>query len=100
MGPGVRRDDVGGEHVLVIAREKFFAIPYPRVPREAYDCCVLSDEGALSGKRSLKRTERKLAGPGRPGSADEAGGRRDRKSTRLNSSHVAISYAVSCLKRK
>src|SRR5439155_23446828 len=25
-------------------------------------------------------------------------GRRDRKSTRLNSSHVAISYAVFCLK--
>src|SRR5690625_6047108 len=28
------------------------------------------------------------------------GGGRDRKSTRLNSSHVAISYAVFCLKTK
>src|SRR5437870_10400497 len=28
------------------------------------------------------------------------GVRRDRKSTRLNSSHVAISYAVFCLKKK
>src|SRR5439155_19547157 len=28
------------------------------------------------------------------------GGDRDRKSTRLNSSHVAISYAVFCLKKK
>src|SRR6266513_4650813 len=27
-------------------------------------------------------------------------GRRDRKSTRLNSSHVSISYAVFCLKKK
>src|SRR5690625_6860760 len=27
-------------------------------------------------------------------------GRPDRKSTRLNSSHVAISYAVFCLKKK
>src|SRR5690606_40624427 len=27
-------------------------------------------------------------------------GRRDRKSTRLNSSHVKISYAVFCLKKK
>src|SRR5690625_6694126 len=27
-------------------------------------------------------------------------GRADRKSTRLNSSHVAISYAVFCLKKK
>src|SRR5207253_11070413 len=31
------------------------------------------------------------------GSASEEG---DRKSTRLNSSHVAISYAVFCLKKK
>src|SRR5439155_6357753 len=28
------------------------------------------------------------------------GSERDRKSTRLNSSHVAISYAVFCLKKK
>src|SRR5207253_5242900 len=30
----------------------------------------------------------------------EDGDRRDRKSTRLNSSHVASSYAVFCLKKK
>src|SRR5438309_8659439 len=29
-----------------------------------------------------------------------AGGRLDRKSTRLNSSHSSISYAVFCLKKK
>src|SRR5258707_11496959 len=29
-----------------------------------------------------------------------AGGREDRKSTRLNSSHANISYAVFCLKKK
>src|SRR5690625_6680205 len=34
----------------------------------------------------------------RPDEAAEQG--RDRKSTRLNSSHVAISYAVFCLKKK
>src|SRR2546426_3815509 len=28
------------------------------------------------------------------------GGQRDRKSTRLNSSHLVISYAVFCLKKK
>src|SRR3989442_10693019 len=33
-------------------------------------------------------------------SADGQQGRRDRKSTRLNSSHVRISYAVFCLKKK
>src|SRR5207253_9673727 len=31
---------------------------------------------------------------------DEVADPRDRKSTRLNSSHVAISYAVFCLKKK
>src|SRR3712207_8474999 len=30
----------------------------------------------------------------------EGGGRQDRKSTRLNSSHANISYAVFCLKKK
>src|SRR5256885_11570560 len=32
--------------------------------------------------------------------ADRAAGSRDRKSTRLNSSHLVISYAVFCLKKK
>src|SRR5256885_6694623 len=32
--------------------------------------------------------------------SDEALLRRDRKSTRLNSSHLVISYAVFCLKKK
>src|SRR3712207_7469998 len=31
---------------------------------------------------------------------DRPGGSRDRKSTRLNSSHANISYAVFCLKKK
>src|SRR5262245_64636075 len=35
---------------------------------------------------------------GRLGLVDR--GRRDRKSTRLNSSHLGISYAVFCLKKK
>src|SRR5207253_9104358 len=34
------------------------------------------------------------------GSASSIGCSTDRKSTRLNSSHVAISYAVFCLKKK
>src|SRR3712207_8522467 len=34
------------------------------------------------------------------GGERSAGGGRDRKSTRLNSSHANISYAVFCLKKK
>src|SRR5690606_41714359 len=36
----------------------------------------------------------------RPGVPRDDRGRQDRKSTRLNSSHVKISYAVFCLKKK
>src|SRR5437868_14669329 len=52
---------------------------------------------------SARRKRRVAVGPRRPGSARRFGrpGRRgDRKSTRLNSSHVSISYAVFCLKKK
>src|SRR5689334_24519142 len=35
-----------------------------------------------------------------PGHASDASRSRDRKSTRLNSSHSSISYAVFCLKKK
>src|SRR2546426_8099526 len=34
------------------------------------------------------------------GEGKRRGGRADRKSTRLNSSHLVISYAVFCLKKK
>src|SRR5437899_3580487 len=42
---------------------------------------------------SLRNPGRQLAGSGRSAEAD-------RKSTRLNSSHLGISYAVFCLKKK
>src|SRR5437868_9874237 len=35
-----------------------------------------------------------------PGNSGSLRGGEDRKSTRLNSSHVSISYAVFCLKKK
>src|SRR3712207_6986913 len=46
-----------------------------------------------------ERTRRQTAQDGRVVSA-RAGDFRDRKSTRLNSSHANISYAVFCLKKK
>src|SRR5690625_6063963 len=54
--------------------------------------------------RTAPHHHRDRLGPGdpdrraRPQPAD--GAAEDRKSTRLNSSHVAISYAVFCLKKK
>src|SRR3712207_8467736 len=40
------------------------------------------------------------AGPGAPDDERAGPRHRDRKSTRLNSSHANISYAVFCLKKK
>src|SRR5437868_14031687 len=55
----------------------------------------------------LPRVRHDCDGPGRtvaggdwPSSVLGAASRPDRKSTRLNSSHVSISYAVFCLKKK
>src|SRR5690349_21968808 len=46
-----------------------------------------------------RKHQARLADRG-PESALRTRARRDRKSTRLNSSHVEISYAVFCLKKK
>src|SRR5438034_6035718 len=59
----------------------------------------------LLGRRS-EPAERGLARPGLRQLGPHGGGRgepelpQDRKSTRLNSSHTVISYAVFCLKKK
>src|SRR3712207_318878 len=58
------------------------------------------EPGAISpapGRRIV--CESRLRGRGR-GSGIEVDARGDRKSTRLNSSHANISYAVFCLKKK
>src|SRR5256885_7065183 len=75
----------------------------------------LTGEGFAAGKLRHQRrrqtpgghhTERRgepVAGVGfddPAGGVFVEGGRRDRKSTRLNSSHLVISYAVFCLKKK
>src|SRR5256886_7059498 len=62
-------------------------------------------EGIHGGLRPRGRRREDDAGPGGEGgvgSEDEGPGVRqeDRKSTRLNSSHSQISYAVFCLKKK
>src|SRR5690349_24596940 len=48
------------------------------------------------GRPSLRRSGCRRGSRARPGTS----GGPDRKSTRLNSSHVEISYAVFCLKKK
>src|SRR2546430_11908112 len=52
------------------------------------------------GDRGLQEGDRSLGWDGGAGDILLRGGVRDRKSTRLNSSHSQISYAVFCLKIK
>src|SRR5436309_2679375 len=52
------------------------------------------------GSRSRKRSGSIFGERCHPGSSQRTLRCRDRKSTRLNSSHVKISYAVFCLKKK
>src|SRR5437870_6805287 len=69
---------------------------------------VTNTLASLFVEENVKRRERQAAGTAEflrvqleemKGKLDQEE-RRDRKSTRLNSSHVAISYAVFCLKKK
>src|SRR6266540_3993438 len=61
-----------------------------------------ADRLRLPGALGPQGRRRRLQGPatGQARGSAGAAGRRDRKSTRLNSSHITISYAVFCLKKK
>src|SRR5436853_4740163 len=74
----------------------FFFLMIRRPPRSTlfpYTTLFRSSRPAPAGAR------RRRGGPRRPRSL-VAPRRLDRKSTRLNSSHLGISYAVFCLKKK
>src|SRR5690606_42152766 len=60
--------------------------------------CTGSDRAARSPAEGEQFSADATAGAGRRHLHEPAPG--DRKSTRLNSSHVKISYAVFCLKKK
>src|SRR5699024_12880382 len=86
--------------VLICTLSLHDALPISRHPRR-----VLDPEAARRRSRHLDPQTRprveQLPVPAlrlEVGSADRDDG--DRKSTRLNSSHVSISYAVFCLKKK
>src|SRR5690349_23197962 len=59
---------------------------------------VLPDLRERGGSRGVPDLPRPAARPG--GDLRRGRAQGDRKSTRLNSSHVEISYAVFCLKKK
>src|SRR5256885_12895868 len=59
-----------------------------------------SVRGSTSGSGALLGQHRREHCLRQAGGERERPGVRDRKSTRLNSSHLVISYAVFCLKKK
>src|SRR5437667_5890217 len=52
------------------------------------------------GAQQLRRADRRQRTPSAAATTRPSDGSGDRKSTRLNSSHITISYAVFCLKKK
>src|SRR2546429_4141546 len=56
--------------------------------------------GPIRGRHGMTRRHQKVLSRSRSVPAAPADFRQDRKSTRLNSSHGYISYAVFCLKKK
>src|SRR5699024_11676329 len=102
-GPGTTSLGVLGEQgieqsltrVQELAAEYEGLVEEPLVPAFEIISTIASSE---SGDDGIGRRRRLLA-RARRGNAARMG-RRDRKSTRLNSSHVSISYAVFCLKNK
>src|SRR5260221_9787609 len=71
----------------------------PRSTLFPYTTLFRSYEGADHGRGRLPRERGELEdGAPRPETSRHAPA--DRKSTRLNSSHTVISYAVFCLKKK
>src|SRR5690606_41741224 len=80
-----------------------FSLMRPRPPRSTlFPYTTLFRSHLGSGRREPGGhglQARRRRGPA-PVELVQVGPRRDRKSTRLNSSHVKISYAVFCLKKK
>src|SRR5262245_64795722 len=84
----------------------FFSImirPPPRSTLFPYTTLFRSErdlEPHLDGHRARFREEDVVEGAGQQRREAARQLERDRKSTRLNSSHLGISYAVFCLKKK
>src|SRR3989449_3060438 len=75
-------------------------LQHERAPKQLDDVARERHEVFPLAHRAVDRLERGGRVPDEQRRAEGAHGRGDRKSTRLNSSHGYISYAVFCLKKK
>src|SRR5437773_4927201 len=78
----------------------FFFLMLRRPPRSTlFPYTTLFRSGADAARKRAGRSDGDPAGRRREARHRQAE-KRDRRSTRLNSSHITISYAVFCLKKK
>src|SRR5690606_40985731 len=80
----------------------FRSRPPPQAPARRAPAPAVPGQGWPAARGGDRRSSPGAAGARLPGTSGPAAlpVSRDRKSTRLNSSHVKISYAVFCLKKK
>src|SRR5207253_11131415 len=102
VGPGAHgRVQRGGSNLAILLRRSpaasvaYTLSLHDALPISVPEADVPVDAGLGGGVADVAQNRRPVRD-----TAAEAGIDRDRKSTRLNSSHVARSYAVFCLKKK
>src|SRR5690348_17465862 len=78
----------------------FFFLMIRRPPRSTLFPTRRSSDLRQDAGSIVERRQRRGNAAGRRSRWEERGDLLDRKSTRLNSSHPSISYAVFCLKKK
>src|SRR5438105_12728865 len=84
-------------YTTLFRSEGLFLSLFPRLGPAHRPGCLLD---ALDESREARAVQRHFGGPAVEHSGKERSLEPDRKSTRLNSSHEWISYAVFCLKKK
>src|SRR5206468_13070173 len=99
---------IASKHSTLNATGAGFLFAYKQASPDAttlslHDALPICDRARRQPARRRSRAGQELPDQGRHPAANAGrrpGRRRDRKSTRLNSSHDQISYAVFCLKKK
>src|SRR5438045_5973453 len=89
------RDPTGG-----VAREASSAVTLANIDQVEPAMRHPRERGAIGFRGADVESSVDLPSIGRDHGQRREIGERDRKSTRLNSSHLGISYAVFCLKKK
>src|SRR5690606_42065444 len=94
---------VGVVHQLALEEHAPELVGVEPAPAAGADRTVEGDQASAGLDRAMQRGDVGVAEQRLGGGADRViveQRQQDRKSTRLNSSHVKISYAVFCLKKK